>query len=151
LVRAGGAGYLSDEIVAIDPAEMRLHGYPKPLTLKVGAQALYPEQDPRTDGFLHGWIGDNWHLPLPPHDLLGTGLPDLVVFPERQPFDDVEVVPLGRAEAAVRLGENSSYLKDVPDALGVLKAVVMRASSYVVRYGDRRSAATAIADLARSR
>jgi len=145
---AEGLAYLTDETVCLDPETLAVEPFPKPLTVKPGAQQvlghLRPDQD-RIDP-----DSGNWHLD--PTSLGGPAIPEhelqpaLIVFPDfRSDFDAVEVTPVSRAHAAFVLGEQSSALWAVePRPLAALARLVTQAHAYRVSYGDAFAAAPVI-------
>src|SRR5262249_5007766 len=119
-----GLGYLTDEGVAIDREPLRIHPYPKPLSIDRGAWPLFPELEPNADLASDAYKEDQWQVP--PTDIrtdaLGQPCPvDVIVFPKHVPGGDTALEPLGRAEALIELVENT-YQFNVPEraALDVL-------------------------------
>jgi hypothetical protein len=150
LVRAG-FGYLTDEGVAIDRDSMRIHPYPKPLSVDPGAWPLLPELEPSADLATDAYKADQWQVP--PEDIRADALGrscsiSVIVFPAYKSGAETSVEPLGRAEALVELAKNT-YKFDVQGAaaLDVLAEVVRPAACYRLTSGDLKAAVDAVAEL----
>jgi hypothetical protein len=150
LVRAG-LGYLTDEGVAIDRESLRIHPYPKPLSIDSGAWPLFPELEPDVDLATDAYKADQWQVPptaIRP-DSLGHACPvDVIVFPEHVPGGETSVEPLGRAEALIELAKNT-YKFNVQEraALDVLAELVRQATCYRLRNGNLDAAVRAVTGL----
>jgi hypothetical protein len=150
LVRAG-LGYLTDEGVAIDRETLRIHPYPKPLSIDRGAWPLFPELEPDADLATDAYKADQWQVPptdIRP-DALGQSCPvDVIVFPKRVAGCETSVEPLGRAEALIELAKNT-YKFNVQEraALDVLAEVVRPAACYRLTSGDLDAAVAAVTGL----
>ena len=108
-----GLAYLTDETVCVDPHTLEIEPFPKPLTVKPGAQSLLAHLAPPADQVSEG--SGNWQVPA--SSLGGRALPDaalrpsLIVFPDVDPDrSTVDVTPVSPARAAFVLGEQSSAL-----------------------------------------
>ena len=150
LVRAG-FGYLTDEGVAVDRDSLRIHPYPKPLSVDRGAWPLFPELEPDADLATDGYKADQWQVP--PADIRADALGQpcaiaLIVFPKYEAGAETSVEPLGRAEALVELAKNT-YKFDVQGApaLDVLAEIVRPADCYRLTSGDLDAAVAVVADL----
>jgi len=150
LVRSG-LGYLTDEGVAIDRHTLRIHPYPKPLSIERGAWPLFPELEPNADLATEAYKDDQWQVPptdIRPDALGPSSSIDVIVFPERVPGGDTVLEPLGRAEALIELAKNT-YRFNVQEraALDVLAEVVRPAECYRLTNGNLDAAVTAITGL----
>jgi hypothetical protein len=150
LVRAG-FGYLTDEAVAVDRESLRIHPYPKPLSIDRGAWFLFPELEPRVDLATDAYKRDQWQVAptdIRPDPLGRPGPVTVIVFPRYEAGLDTSVEPLGRAEALVELAKNT-YRFDVQGnaALDVLAEVVRPASCYRLISGDLDAAVAAVTEL----
>ncbi|WP_246957676.1 hypothetical protein [Brachybacterium sp. Marseille-Q7125] len=137
LIGASGAGkstatrtlsaagrYLSDELTILDPSDLRITGYPKPVSLGAG-----PGRDK----------GD---IALPDLGLVPArtaAAPDIVVVLRREQDGDgsgaVRRLPLGEALAAVV--PQTSSLWELPDGLAILAGLLTRTGGAVeVRYTE---------------
>jgi hypothetical protein len=154
LVRAG-LGYLTDEGVAIDRRTLRIHPYPKPLSIDRGAWPLFPELEPDADLATDVYKAEQWQVPptdIRP-DALGHSCPvDVIVFPEHVPGSETSVDTLGRAEALIELAKNT-YKFNVQEraALDVLAEVVRPAACYRLTSGDLDAAVAAVTGLLATR
>jgi hypothetical protein len=149
-VRAG-FGYLTDEGVAIDRESLRIHPYPKPLSIDRGAWPLFPELEPRADLATDAYKADQWQVPATDirPDALGRPCPvAVIVFTRYADALDTSVEPIRRAEALVELAKNT-YKFDVQGApaLDVLAEVVRSAVCYRLTAGDLDTAVAAVTDL----
>jgi hypothetical protein len=150
LVRAG-LGYLTDEGVAIDRETLRIHPYPKPLSVDRGAWPLFPELEPDADLGTDTYKAEQWQVPATDirPDALAQSCPvDVIVFPEHVPGSETSVEPLGRAEALIELAKNTlKFNLQERAALDVLAEVVRRAACYRLTTGDLDAAVTAVIGL----
>jgi hypothetical protein len=144
-----GAGYLSDDSVAVD-ATGRILGYPKPLGFKVGTWEQF------TDAGLADLDLDRgrqlvWQIP--PGRLgapsLTSAAPVAVVVPRFEAHARLRIEPMApHAAAASLLGQVQNLpAYGVADALGVIGGLVAGVPCHVVVYGDARDAAPAVLDL----
>ena len=147
---SGGLAYLTDETVCIDPEQMRVTPFRKPLSLKLGAQPLFPQLRPDDDegGEAPGvWL-------VAPDDLGGVEvpkrplLPALLVFPTHRPGASLQVERIQEARAAYLLGKETSRLNAVRGgALHGLARLARRAPAYTVVHGGGGSASRAVREL----
>lgn len=145
-----GLAYLTDETVCVDPRTLEIEPFPKPLTVKPGAQSLLAHLTPPggegTDS------SGNWQIS--PHRLGGRAIPgtplrpSLIVFPDVDPArHDVEVTPVSAARAAFVLGEQSSALWAIePRPLAAIARLVGSAQALQVSYGSAFEAAPVIVE-----
>jgi hypothetical protein len=150
LVRAG-LGYLTDEGVAVDRETLRIHPYPKPLSIDRGAWPLFPELEPDADLATDAYKDDQWQVaPTDIHpDALGHSCRiDVIVFPKHVPGGETALEPLGRADALIELAKNT-YKFNVQEraALDVLAEVVRPAACYRLTNGDLGAAVAAVTGL----
>jgi hypothetical protein len=150
LVRAG-FGYLTDEGVAIDRQSLRIHSYPKPLSLDRGAWPLFPELEPHVDLATDAYKTDQWQVP--PTDIRADALGQpcaisTILFTRYESGVDTSVEPLGRAEALIELAKNTfKFDEQGAPALDVLAEVVRAAACYRLASGDLDSAVAAVTGL----
>ena len=150
LVRAG-FGYLTDEAVAIDRENLRIHPYPKPLSIDRGAWPLFPELEPRVDLATDAYKADQWQVP--PADIRADPLGEpcavsVIVFTRYEDGIETSIEPLRRGEALVELAKNT-YRFDAQGsaALDVLAELVRPAACYRLTSGDLDAAIAAATDL----
>jgi hypothetical protein len=150
LVRAG-YGYLTDEGVAIDRETLRIHPYPKPLSVDRGAWPLFPELEPDAVLATDAYKSDQWQVP--PSDIrpdaLGSSCPvTVIVFPRYEDGIGTSVEPLGRAEALIELAKNTyKFDEQGAPALELLAEVVRPAACYRLSSGDLDAAVAAVTGL----
>jgi len=149
---AEGFTYVTDETVCIDPEWLTITPYRKPLSLKPGSHALYPELAPADE--LPGLLaeGDTWLVApsrLGPTTLPTEPLrPQLLVFPTFSTEAEPSVRRLSLGEAAFFMGRDSSRLRLVRGGpLAILSRVARRVPAYRVIHRDHRSAADTVRGL----
>jgi HprK-related kinase A len=112
LLGEAGWRFMGDEFALLEPETGLLHSFPRPVSLKNEATALFPGIDPaRLGPVLSGTPkGTVRHL-RPPADALGrmdeTAAPALILFPRFGAGLAEEVRPVGAAETFVRLTQAS--------------------------------------------
>ncbi len=143
LVRAG-LGYVTDEIVAVDPDTGTIHPYAKPIVLEHGSWPLFEDlgpPEPSPNGDRDQWL-------LAPHRLgrvaIATepSMPRVLVFPRFEPGAGCDVARVDRAEAVIALCKQSfNFRSRSPGALDVVARLVRGCACYSLRYHDARDAA----------
>lgn len=149
---AAGLEYLSDETAAVAVRDLALLPYPKPLSVKAGAQPVFPELRPPPGSAAARCTGETWHVPA---DRVRAGAvarvtayPAFVVAPRYVAGGRTVLEPASRAETMVTLGANSSYVGALgPALLDVLERIVRRAATYRLAYGDVHAARDAVLGL----
>ncbi|CAN5242014.1 hypothetical protein BH24ACT1_BH24ACT1_01980 [soil metagenome] len=150
LIRAG-MRYLTDEAVAIDPATLALHPYPKPLSLdQVSLQAL-AGLDPPFDGAGVPEGGEKSHVPAATFgadSLVSPCPPAFVIEPCYSPNPTNRILPLGRAHALVQLAQNSFNLASFgPTGFLALARLVRQSACYRLEFNDLGRACALVLDL----
>lgn len=135
LVRAGWT-YLTDEQVAIDPATSRVLPYPRPITLRSGSWASFPELGP--------WVDDddgNGRCEVAPIDLGAVGDPGpvpigVIIEPSFDELGDPDVSPSRSAAATVESLASCCYDIERLGATGVavLAELAGRCAGWRLRY-----------------
>ena len=151
LVRAG-LGYLTDEIVALDPATGVVVPYPKYLSLGPALAHMVPE----VRAGLRTVVGDQ-RLVSPEALRLGAVAPPapprVVVFPRYERGATTAVSRLRPAAALAALAQHAFHLdRDGPRVMATLAAMVERSSCFEMVSGDvdeARDALLALVDGAR--
>ena len=118
LVRAG-FGYVTDEAVAIDPAQGGVVPFPKPISLDPGSWPLFADSAPSIEGAADTFFHHEWHLD--PRALRSTALDDLdltqtvtlVAFPRYQAGGPTIFEAMRPAEALLALLRNAFNLATV--------------------------------------
>ena len=101
-----GFGYLTDDVVPLDAPAGRADAYPKPISLDRSALSLFPVLQPNLQSRV---VGDELFATAA---MLGGSvaegaMPRLIIFPSYVPDAPFDVMRMSRAEAVVRLAENS--------------------------------------------
>lgn len=146
LVRAG-YDYLTDEAAALDPDTLRIHAYPKPLTLDRGSWPLFPElADGPTDS-----TAASWWVPasrIRADALVAEGSPALVVMPQYVAGGDTRLTPLPPAAALMEIAQTTFDFVGHPRRnLSVLARLVRTCPAFRLRIGDLTEAVTLVDSL----
>jgi len=153
LVQAG-FGYVTDEVVAINPETLLVDPYPKPISLG-GAGGSVPDalaalQTLRPAG-LESYLGDHWLVAperVRPGAVADRTMIGAVVVPDYVPHAPARLEPLSRPEAVLTLAEHTFQLGDRPeDHLDALARVVAEASCHRLISGDPDGAVAALRPL----
>jgi hypothetical protein len=149
LVRAG-LGYLTDEVVALDPATGVIAPYAKYLSLDPSFGTLMPTPPDSVRAF----IGDQ--ILVPPAALRSDALgaparPRLVVAPRYERGATTVVEPVRPAEALSMLAQHAFHIeRDGQRTLDVLAQVVESSSCYRMVSGNLEDATAALLELVAS-
>ena len=112
LVRRG-MQYLTDEAVAVDPATLLAHPFPKALSIDPGSWEVLADFRPGLDPEAEHLAAEQWHVPVEhvrPGSIAEAAPIDFVVFPRYSPGGPTELTSISRAEAFLALRENSFNL-----------------------------------------
>lgn len=113
LVRAG-ARYLTDEAAAIDPDTLRVHPFPKALTVDAGSWEVLADMTPDVDPEVTGrYLLTTWHVDartIRPDSLAPATPPAFVIAPRYERDATTALLPMTRAEAVMEMGQNSFNL-----------------------------------------
>jgi hypothetical protein len=139
-----GLGYLTDEVVALDPVSGEVLPYPKYLSLGGALAGLAPAPPSGIGPFL----GDQ-QLAAPdairPGAVSGPGRPRLVVFPRYERGATAQVEPLRPAEALSMLAQHAFHIEeDGPRTLEVLARTVEASACFRLVSGDVEGATAAL-------
>ena len=152
-LRQGGA-YLTDETVAYHFGDHTVFGNRKPLTIKTSSHDRLSHLDPRHRGHDPELTrGGSWHVP--PSWFGGTladgpATPTVLAFPERvEGATGTTVTTLRPAEAALLVGQQTSYLSSTPNALAALKRLTEDTHCVRVTAASSAHIADAVMDLLR--
>ncbi len=146
LLRAG-FDYVTDEAVALRPADGTIVAFPKALSLDPGSWPLFPECRPDSTGWLR-----QWHVPA---DRLGARVatgpvpaPRVVVFPRYVAGSTTAVEGVSPGAAVRELARMTFEFRGNPARhLATLGAVAERATAVRLRIGSLDAAVTAVATL----
>jgi hypothetical protein len=109
LVRRG-LDYVTDEVVAIDPATGILHPYPRPLSVDLGSWHVLADLEPPVPDGAGSYLAGQWHIApkaIRPGAVATTCEVALVVNPRYVPTSETLLVALTKAEGLLMLAENS--------------------------------------------
>jgi hypothetical protein len=147
LVRAGFL-YLSDEAGAVDPVSRRLYPFQRPITLKKGHAAIFPDLYRSENGSASAG-GGMCHVR--PEDVGARGGPcriRFVVAHRYRPDAPTQITPLTPAQGAMELLTNALNLPRYRSrALPLVADVARRARSYRLVSGNLDEAVRAITEL----
>jgi hypothetical protein len=137
-----GFNYVTDEAVAIDARDASAVAYPKPIALERGSWPLFPDGDAsryttlthyRTAASLGGRVAQS------------RVVPRLVIAPQHVAHGGGEVRPMPRAEAVLRLADQSFNFDTFgPERLPLLARVVERCDCYELDVHDLDEAAATV-------
>lgn len=140
-----GLAYLTDETLCLAPDSLRIRPFRKPLVLKPGAHALFPQWRPAwAEGHDEAWlVAPDLVGPAPDPGTVLT--PDLLVFPRYERGATVTVEAVEAGEAAYLVGQQSSRLREVTGGpLPALARLARRARGYRLVHSDAEAAADAV-------
>ena len=115
-------GYLSDETVGISPDTLRIHPYPKPITL--APEHGHPKRENSPD--------DLGLVPAPAVPVLA----DLVVLRRTAEREHATFTPLPVLDALTMIAPETSSLSKLPEPLHLMADVHRRAGCTLVEYGE---------------
>lgn len=101
-----GCGYVTDEAVALDPASLLVHPYPKPLSIRAGSWPFVSSLAPPRHGSFPDAFTDTWHAsPMGTAGGVGRpGVPGLLISPlYRREGPPARLREVTRAEMLARL------------------------------------------------
>jgi hypothetical protein len=148
-----GLGYLTDEIVAIDPATGVVVPYPKYLSLGAALAHLVPERP----AVQRSIVGDAQLVA--PEVIRAGGVapaarPRWIVFPRYERDASTTIEPMRAPAALAAIARHAFHLDDGPAALATLAAAVGESSCFELVSGDvdeARDALLGLVDDARER
>ena len=109
LVKAGFR-YLTDEAAAIHPESLRLHPYPKPLSIDPGSWSVLGDLEPHVDASTAAYLEEQWQVTpqrIRPNAISGPVDAALVVFPRYEQGVETVLEPLRRSEAMLVMLEQT--------------------------------------------
>jgi hypothetical protein len=151
LVRRGLA-YVTDEVTSIDPIDLRITPFRKPVSLREGSHSVHPWLRPAPGSVADRLSGHHWLVA--PDQLGGAEPPDrpifpsLVVLPTHTPGTTARVSEVPLSEATYLVGANSTQLGDVTGGcLPALARVARRVRCVRLAYAEVGDAADLVAQL----
>jgi hypothetical protein len=149
---SAGLRYLSDELVAIDPAYLRVLAYPKPLSLDPGSWAALPALQPVVEPAVRPYLPHQWQVSptsFGPDPIAREANPRLVVFPRYDRDADLSLARLADTEALAAASRCAVNLRQTPSLFATLGRVVARCECYSLVSSDLGTAVEVITDLLR--
>jgi hypothetical protein len=144
---AAGLGYLTDEVVALDPDTGLVHPYPKYLSVGPALAHLAPPVPAATRTI----VGDQHLVPVAAiraDPLAGPSRPRVVVLPRYERGADVVLEPLAPADALSAVAEHTFHLdRDGPRVLATVAAMVEGSSCWSLVSGDVAGARDALLEV----
>jgi HprK-related kinase A len=147
-----GFHYLTDDLCAIAPTNLRAQPYPKPIAIASDTMHLFARADePLIPESRRRYVGEDAYVCAA--DLGGTASVHecavrLVIFPRYAADAPIELRPLSRANTLVMLAEQSFNLDDFgSSALFAIANVLRSCACYQLRYGDIDAAVELISNL----
>lgn len=151
LVRSG-LGYLSDELVAVDPATLELVAYPKALSIDPGSWPLLPDLRPTVDPAVRPHLPQQWQVAaadIRPDAVVGAAVPGLIVAPRYRAGAQTRLTRLRPADALVLLAQCAFGLPERAERdLSVLGRLAERCACYELTMGDLDEACALVSALA---
>jgi hypothetical protein len=143
LVQAG-CSYLTDEVVALDPATGVIRPYPKYLSLG----AAFADLAPPVPAGMRTVVGDQQLVParaIRADAVSGPARPSVVVLPRYEPGARTALEPLAAADAFPAVAQHVFHLdRDGDRVLATVAAMVEGASCYRLVSGDVDAARDAL-------
>ena len=106
---ADGAGYLTDETVALDPETGLVQPYPKSISLDPGSWTLFADLEPRANRARPGLAHGKWYVDpdtIRAGAAAGPTRPAAIVFPTYDSSRPTRRVPMAPVDAAAELARN---------------------------------------------
>jgi hypothetical protein len=142
-----GLGYLTDEVVALDPASGLVQPYPKYLSVGPALAHLTP---PRPAA-VRMVVGDQHLVPvaaLRPDALAGPSRPRTVVLPRYEQGAGVTLTPIAPPDALSAVAEHAFHLdRDGPRVLRTVATMVEGATCWSLVSGDVDAARDALLEV----
>jgi len=152
-----GWRFLSDEFGVVSIDDAKVHPFARPAALKNESIAVMRAFDA---GAFIGPVfpktrkGDVAHFRVPAESVRRAREPapiGAIVFPDFQAGAAVEVMPLGRSTAFLKLAGNSFNYEIVGErGFRTVASIIERCESYILRYGDLPAAHAALDEIVRA-
>lgn len=150
LVRTG-LRYLTDEVVAIDPHDLRVQAYPKALSLDPGSWPLFPDLEPVLPPEQQIFTVAQWQVPaatIHADATASSAAIAAVVFPRYEAGATSELTRLSRADALAELAACTFELRrDHARDLEVLGRIAVSVPCYRLRSGDLHDSSRLVLDV----
>lgn len=146
-----GFRYYTDEAVAIDPQDLKVTPYAKPLSIDPGSWGVLADLEPDIDESVRPLVVKQWQVPVT--SIAASGLaepliPRLIINPQYRAGAVTELRPVRRAEMLVMLMDLTfSFREDPARNMAVLGEVLARCDCYHLVVGDLETACALVSDI----
>lgn len=146
-----GFRYLTDEAVAIDPEDLALHPFPKPLSVDPGSWDVLKDLRPNVTAEEEPYLTKQWQVVASEiHDdaLAGVTTPRLIVAPQYVEGAPTRLEPVSRGRTVMKLAE-STFVSAMPkqQVLATVAELARRCDCYLLTVGNLAAACGLITDL----
>lgn len=145
---SAGYGYLTDEAAAIDPQSLRVHPFPKPLSIDKGSWSVLQDLRPRVDDATAEYLMKQWQVnpqSIPGATIAGPAPISLIVAPRYVRGAATSFRRIGRREMLIDLMSHTFHFHAHGRRnLEVLARVASSAACYRLESGDLGDACRAI-------
>jgi hypothetical protein len=139
-----GLAYVTDEVVAIDPATGLLHPFPKALAVDPGSRTVLQGLRPHVEEGLAKWTSDQWHvnpLSVRPDAVAGICTPAFVITPRYVESSPTTLERMHPSDGLVSMMNNAFSANDRGRRrFEALAAVARQADCYDLTVGDLTAA-----------
>jgi hypothetical protein len=139
-----GLSYVTDEVVAIDPASGLVHPFPKALAVDRGSRPVLQGLRPDVDSDLARWTSDQWHVnprSVRPDAVADICTPAFVIMPRYESGSTTTLTPMHASDALVSMMNNAfSANNRGRRRFEALAAVARQADCYELTVGDLTTA-----------
>lgn len=146
-----GFSYLTDEAVAIDPSDLTVRPFAKPLSVDPGSWEVLADLEPTDHEAIRSLRPNQWQIPvtsIAPDALAQPRRPRLVISPVYRGGSTTEIQPVRRAEMLLTLMDLTFNFREQPTRnMDVLRSVLVGTDCYRMTVGDLEAACQAIIDL----
>lgn len=153
LVRAG-FDYLTDEFLAINPDDLRVHPVPKAIALDPGSWPLFPELAPALEPAAAAYAMCQWQVLVQgwrPDQVISAPVPlRHLVLPRYVPGAGTRLLPLSRADALIACaGQTFGWPRHPERYLTILGNLIRGVCCHRLEFGDLGTAVEVVSGLLR--
>ena len=139
-----GLAYVTDEVVAIDPATGLIHPFPKALAVDPGSRTVLQGLRPHVEEGLAKWTSDQWHVnprSVRPDAVAGICTPAFVITPRYVEGSPTTLERMHPSDGLVSMMNNAFSANDRGrQRFEALAAVARQADCYALTVGDLTAA-----------
>ena len=148
-----GARYVTDEAVAIDPTDLTIRPYPKPLSIDTGSWDVLSHLRPSVDASLEPFLEAGWYVPgaaIRSDAIASPCIPRFVIAPRYERGAPTHLVAIRRSEALIVLAENCFNITTfgARRSMEILARIVRSSHCYRLTVGDLGDACSKVLELA---